>query len=286
MGFRGAQYLETSVRVLGLVAAALLTAWLCACATPVTAADIAADLQALQGAQAILLGEQHDNPDHQRIERDAVEALVAGGRLAALVLEMAEQGQTTRGLPATATPEDVKGALQWDERAWTWARYEHAVMAAVRGGVPVLGANLPRARMRSSMRDVTLDARLDATALQTQQNAIREGHCDALPPSQIGPMTRIQIARDLAMADTLTEVVAQQAKPGQTALLLAGSGHVDKTLGVPRHLKPGLRSVSVILGTGTPQSATEKRAGFDRVWAAGAIPDRDYCEEFKANRAG
>ena len=41
-----------------------------------------------------------------------------------------------------------------------------------------------------------------------------------------------QIARDRAMAQTLQ----QAARPGKTVVLLAGSGHVDPRLGVPRHL--------------------------------------------------
>jgi uncharacterized iron-regulated protein len=63
--------------------------------------------------QAILLGEQHDNPDHQRIERDTVLALAARGRLAALVVEMAEQGRSTAGLMPQATEEQVREALGW-----------------------------------------------------------------------------------------------------------------------------------------------------------------------------
>ena len=49
--------------------------------------------------------------------------------------------------------------------------------------------------------------------------------------SQIRPMTRVQIARDLAMADT----VAAVRQPGRV-LLVAGTGHVARGLGVPVHL--------------------------------------------------
>jgi uncharacterized iron-regulated protein len=267
---------------------ALWAALLCACASPppVTATDIAAELQALRGAHAILLGEQHDNPDHQRIEREVVEALAANGRLGALVLEMAERGNSTQGLSAAATPDEVKAALRWDERAWPWARYAPAIMAAVRGGAPVLGANLPRAQMRAAMGDAALDTRLDAAALQTQQDAIRDGHCDALPASQIAPMARIQIARDLAMADTLARAADQAAPMGMVAVLLAGSGHVDKSLGVPRHLRLEVLSKSVLLGAGIAQSATEKIANFDHVWTAKDIPGKDYCADLKAPGPG
>ena len=41
--------------------------------------------------------------------------------------------------------------LAWDDAGWPWAAYGPAVMAAVRAGVPVLGANRPRSRMREDM---------------------------------------------------------------------------------------------------------------------------------------
>jgi uncharacterized iron-regulated protein len=67
-----------------------------------------------------------------------------------------------------------------------------------------------------------------------QQQAIRDGHCGLLPESQIAPMTRIQIARDIRMAHAL-----ERARlPGKTVVLLAGGGHVLRDRGVPVHLAP------------------------------------------------
>jgi hypothetical protein len=65
-----------------------------------------------------------------------------------------------------------------------------------------------------------------------------------LPESQITPMTRVQIARDLAMAQTLRAA----AQPGRTVLLLAGRGHVDRQLGVPQHLPREFRTKSIGIG--------------------------------------
>jgi uncharacterized iron-regulated protein len=187
-------------------------------------------------APVLLLGEQHDAPEHQRLHHQAVAGLAGSGRLAALVLEMAQQGHSTARLPPQAGESEVRAALGWDERAWPWQPYAPAIMAAVRAGVPVVGANLARERMRQAMADAQLDALLPAASLQAQQQAIRRGHCELLPESQIGPMTRIQIARDRAMAEAL----AATARPGKTVVLLAGAGHVDPQLGVPLHLPPGL----------------------------------------------
>jgi len=214
-------------------------------------------LAALLPADAVLLGEQHDAPDHQNLAYQAVQALHAQPGLAALVLEMAEAGHSTQGVSPQATPEQVRAALQWSPAAWPWATYEPVVMAAVRAGVPVLGANLPRERMRAAMADPTLDTTLPAAALERQREAVRDGHCGLLPPGQIAPMTRVQVARDRAMAQTL----AAAAQPGRTVVLLAGSAHVDAETGIPRHLPPGLRAQPV---TWAPQP-----------------PRKDYCAQLR-----
>ena len=279
------------------------------------ALTIQARLAALLPADALLLGEQHDNPDHQRIAREVVQALLASGQLAAVVIEMAAQGNSSAHLAASATEDAVKNALNWDDKAWPWSVYAGPILAAVRAGVPVVGANLPRAQLRAAMADSTLDQRLNADALKRQNQLIREGHCDLLPESQITPMTRVQIARDVAMAGVISEevkkaathavakmvdgaangavagtvggtqggvVTAAEPRP-KTVLLIAGSGHVDTALAVPRHLPPGVTSRSVLLSANRPGSAATKADGFDAVWPTGATPDKDYCAQLKKN---
>lgn len=162
--------------------------------------------QQIRPTDALLLGEQHDAPQHQDIQTQVVAWLAGQGLLAALTLEMAKQGGSTQGLSAQASAAQVQIALDWDERAWPWAAYGPAIMAAVRRGVPVFGANLSSADLRAAMQDRSLDQTLTETALSTQQQRIRDGHCQLLPESQIAPMTRMQIARDRAMAQTIGRV--------------------------------------------------------------------------------
>ena len=230
---------------------------LAGCATPRLDAD------ELARADIVLLGEQHDEPAHQQQHRDVVQALAARGRLAALALEMAEQGHSTAGLPPQADEGAVRAALHWNEEAWPWAPYAPAVMAAVAAGVPVLGANLPRERMRAAMADEVLDGALDAAALDAQREAIREGHCGLLPAQQLTPMARVQIARDRAMAQTLMQAYV----PGRVVVLLAGAGHVSPELGVPRHLPKGLAVRPV-------------------VWPSSGKAARDYCGQLREQMQG
>lgn len=250
----------------------------CAAFPPTADSPTARRIAALLPADAVLIGEQHDAPEHHVIEREAVEALAARGRLAALTLEMAEEGNGTGHLPSDATEEQIRTALSWNDKAWPWSDYGPAVMAAVRAGVPVLGANLPRERMKDAMADVSLDAQLGDSARQAQQKAVREGHCNLLPESQIGPMTRIQIARDRAMAQT----VVKARQPSKTVLLIAGAGHVLRPLGVPQHLPSDLKVAAVqLLAAPVAAAPAGPTPDYDSTWATPPLPPQDYCASLR-----
>lgn len=257
--------------VISWAGAALLLAG-CATATP------APDLSGLLPTPMLLLGEQHDAPDHQRLQRQTLHELAGRGALAAVVLEMAERGRQTTGLPTDASEARVREALDWageqNAGAWPWAVYGPLVMDAVRAGVPVLGGNLPRAQMREAMGEAALDGVLPADALQRQRENIREGHCGLLPESQIAPMARIQLARDRAMAQT----AMQALRPGQTVLLVAGNQHVRRDIGVPRHVPPGQALQVVVSQSGEVQPPDPAA---DRVWKTAPVTPKDHCAELR-----
>lgn len=236
-------------------------------------AELQARLNAWLPADALLLGEQHDAPEHQALQARIVGALASRGQLAALLLEMADSGQDTRSLAVNASEADVQHALAWPDAAWPWAAYGPVVMNAVRAGVPVLGANLPRNEMAAHMTDTTLDSRLPPKAWQSQQQAIRDGHCGLLPEQQIVPMTRIQLGRDVRMARVLAEA-SHVAKPSQVVVLVSGSAHADKALGVPQHVPALLRVTAVRLQAGASALADEQ---FDSVLATPPGPAQDHC---------
>lgn len=256
----------------------LSVAFLGACAAPLLTPALQTRLETLLPADALLIGEQHDTPAHQQMHREVVSALVAKDQLAAVILEMAEQGRSTDARERSASEGTVRAALQWDDAAWNWAAYSPAVMAAVRAGVPVRGANLSRTQRTAAMDNATLDTLLRGPALKAQQQRIRIGHCGMLPESQITPMTRIQIARDVAMAQALTTA----AIPGKTVLLLAGSGHVDRALGVPQHLTPNLKAKTLLLYANRASIAPETIANFDQSWPTPPAAEKDYCAELQA----
>lgn len=237
-------------------------------------------LDALLPTRALLLGEQHDASEHQRIARALVQTLADRSALAAVVLEMLPAGSSSAQLPRDSTEAAVQRALGWNEGAWPWAAYGPVVMAAVQAGVPVLGGNLPDQQMRAQMARSELDGRLAPAALAEQQQLMRQGHCGLLPESQIVPMARIQIARDLSLAATL-EAAMRQAGPQQLVLMLSGSVHADKRLGVPAHLPPELavRSVRLLAGgpSGQAGQGSQNEGLFDAHWPTAPAPPTDHC---------
>ncbi|HQD13797.1 MAG TPA: ChaN family lipoprotein [Ottowia sp.] len=263
--------------------AALLALLLGACALPPLDAAQQARLASLLPADALLLGEQHDAPEHQQLQRQVVQWLADRGQLAAMVLEMAEAGHGTAGLPPDASARQVRAALAWDDARWPWRTYGPVIMTAVAAGAPVLGANLSLARMREAMRQSALDDRLPAELLAVQRQRIRDSHCGLLPEPQIDPMTRVQIARDIAMADAVARA-AQQAAPGRVVLLITGNGHVHRALGVPRFLPADLKAKVLSAQAQPAPAAIEKEALADRAlqagdlrWPTPPLPPRDPC---------
>lgn len=263
-----------SSRFLWRVGAAFTALALAGCASRpavVPPSQWPAPLAAEPAIDVLLLGEQHDAPDHQRLQRDTVQWLAARGRLAALVLEMAERGHSTAALPRDATEAQVQAALQWQGAVWPWAAYGPVTMAAVRAGVPVLGGNLPRSTMAAAMQEARWDNHLAATARQQLLDALQQGHCGLLSAARLPAMARIQIARDASLAQTAQEAV----RPGQTVLLVAGGEHVLRHRGIPTHWPVGLTSKVVSALTDKAQAATE--TGVDMVITTAPLPPYDAC---------
>jgi uncharacterized iron-regulated protein len=258
-----------------LVTTAAALAALAGCTTPSATRDIEHLLTQVLPTPLLLLGEQHDAAEHQALQRELVQRLAARGTLAAVVMEMAEQGRDTRALARDADEAAVRTALGWDEQHnWPWPAYGPVVMAAVRAGVPVFGGNLPRAAMRQAMGDAALDSSVSTAVLERQREAIRSGHCDLLPASLLGPMARIQLARDRAMA----QVATAQLADGRTVLLIAGNGHVRSDLGVPLHLGSGQAHRVIVSRAGQAGAGVPA----DAHWDTPALPNTDHCAELRA----
>jgi uncharacterized iron-regulated protein len=227
-----------------------------------------------------MLGEQHDHPDHHALQAWIIGALAQDGRLAAVALEMAETSVRFDG-PRDATETEVRTALHWNDAGWPWRLYRAPVMAAVHAGIPVAGVNLPRADMRAAMRDPRWDASVPPDVRLRILDDVERSHCGLLPAAQLPAMTRVQLARD----DSMAAHTLALTHPGKTVVLLTGSFHADRTLGIALHLAAhAAQPVAVFslllqgLDAGTP---AELPAGYDAVWFTPGIPPVDHCAELR-----
>ncbi|MBV1786713.1 ChaN family lipoprotein [Marinobacterium sp. D7] len=180
----------------------------------------------------LLLGEQHDNPDHHKQQSRLIQALGERGQLGAVALEMAtpaQQAALDRALhdPDARTPD----RLAWSE-GWPWTLYQAPLQAAFRWSSRVLGADLSRPEVRALYTANAAVAELEPAHADFMLDLLYESHCRQLPREQLQPMRRIQLARDQQIAS----VLRANARPDRTGVLLTGSIHARADLGVPRWL--------------------------------------------------
>lgn len=238
-------------------------------------------VERLAPAPRLLVGERHDNPDHHALQLWLLQALATRRAQGSLLLEMLAPEQqekvdaVRRSMAAGQVVGDLPDALAW-QTGWNWTLYGPIVQHALAQPSPLLAANLERAQMlriyrkQPALRGALSTAEAVRSALLTQ---IRVSHCGKLPASQLPAMLAVQQQRDRRMAEALL------AAP-EPSLLLAGSFHVRRDLGVPLHLRDlGAETDSLVLmlaEVGNPLGAAEA----DFVWYTPAQPERDYCAEF------
>ena len=105
---------------------------------------------------------------------------------------------------------------------------------------------------------------------------IRESHCGMLPDDQLPAMLAVQQQRDRRMAERFRDAPLP-------AMLVAGSFHARRDLGVPVHLRDlGAEKVQVLMLVEAGQAVTTREA--DYAWYTPAQPDKDYCAEMKKAR--
>lgn len=231
----------------------------------------------------VLVGEQHDNPDHHALELWLLQALGNQRPQGSLLLEMLTPDQQSSvdavqwGIQQGQYPSDLEHALSW-QKGWNWALYGPVMRFALTQSYPVLGANLGAEEVGAiyhqrpvlsgtfSTRDSVREALL---------SQVRASHCGMLPEDALPAMLAIQQQRDRRMAHRVVEAPTP-------ALLFAGSYHVRKDLGVPLHMadlgSPEAPVVLLLVQVGTdvePGSA-------DFVWYTAALPDQDYCAQMRA----
>lgn len=261
----------------------------------------------LEDSPLVLLGEQHPNVDHHRLQARILGGLVENGRRPAVVFEqfdVEDQGAMDAALEAAAG-DSVAGratalarATAWTESGWPpFDDYRPLVEQALEAGLPIRAGNLSRERMRSLRApDVgSGDPVLGAAARASLTAEIRESHCGYANDAMVEAMVAAQRSRDRTMADVLLEALAARPARRDGAVLIAGFGHVRRDYGVPLYLAgkaPRQEIVSVALvevldGRTTPSACAEafhrEDLPFDYVLFTPRSDDEDPCEKFRAS---
>lgn len=235
-------------------------------------------LERLAVAPKVLVGEQHDNPDHHALQLWLLRALAAQRPQGSLLLEMLTLDQQAKvdhvraAIAAGQAPLDILSALAW-QPGWAWSLYGPLVQHALHQSYPLLAANLER---REIMQIYTQVPHLQGQASTAQPvreallKQIRQSHCDLLPEGQLPAMLAVQQQRDRRMAEALI------AAPGPS-LLVAGAFHVRRELGVPLHLQDlhAAEGLQVLILAEVGSQVAAESADF--VWYTPAQPEQDHC---------
>jgi uncharacterized iron-regulated protein len=253
----------------------------------------------------VLLGEQHDNPDHHALQGRIVRELARRGRKPAIVMEMLDSGDTeaiAKCLKERCTPRKLADAVDWQTSGWPdWRIYKPVLAAALDAGLPVAPASLSADAVRTygstatldggeaELRRLGLDEPLTPEVHAAMADEVRRSHCGHAPEGMIEPMIAVQRLRDAVMADSLL-----LAAPMGRAVLVAGFGHTRTDRGVPVYLAEDLaddQALSLAFlevddertdPCAYAASFASERLPFDFVWFTPRFDDSDPCEQFRS----
>jgi len=250
-------------------------------------------LTELEGADYLLLGEKHDNPDHHTLQLRVTEAILQSNKLFALSMEMMDSTiQPKLDLISDqdfGSLDDLKNYLEWDSDGWNWDFYSPLIQLAVNASVPIYAGNISRDAMRDVYGAEQPSPLQKIVGTQVMNQLIKDidtSHCGLLPESQYPPMVAVQQARDSAMANSLP-----QPQLNRLSVLIAGNYHARQDLGVPNYLLArelnlgGDKIVSLafmevseeLLSAGDYVEGTAGVSAYDYIWFTPAISNEDYC---------
>lgn len=243
----------------------------------------------VRAARYVLLGEQHDHPDHHRVQAWLVGALA--DRLGGAAFEMLDEDDRA-GVERAIDAATLATAVAWQKSGWPdFALYQPIFEALFRRGIAIHVAHPTRETMRRVMTDgigqwpktrvvrLALDVPLPARDQAALEAQIRTEHCGYAPEKIVAPMALAQRVKDAWMARALVDA-------SRPAVLIAGNGHVRRDRGVPfylrRHDPTGIRSLAQLAvrpGVFRPEDYDAQL--YDFVLFTPRTTNEDPCVRFK-----
>ncbi|HBK6304108.1 TPA: ChaN family lipoprotein [Campylobacter jejuni] len=200
-------------------------------------------------ADVILLGEKHDEAKHkisQVMIFNALEGNLSSQNISFdVALEMlasTEQNHLDKALKnkKNIKANELANALNWD-KSWKWKDYEQFVNVVFYSRSKILGANLSRSEITSIYNGAQpLKGYVSTTNEVKKQlfDIISLSH--ELNPEENKKLVEIQQFKDRRMADVLVH------HPNKV-LLLAGSYHTSKKIGIPLHIQDFKSSKKIVV---------------------------------------
>jgi uncharacterized iron-regulated protein len=237
-------------------------------------------------ANAVLLGEVHDNRAHHEFQQHLLQELIASGARPSLLMEpfdLGSQDKLDAALAETNRDEALKhaaGLIKFGD----WKMYVPLLNLAVDNKLPVVAANIPNAQLQPVIRqgfNAYAPEDIQRVAVEPVWSQAREdylsqhiegSHCGQISPQWRSGLVRGQRLRDALMVD------AAMASFGRGIVAIVGRDHARRDIGMPLYLaarNPAARIVSVGLmevvpGRDQPQAyATDTATGeatFDVLW--------------------
>ena len=271
--------------------------------------------RAAASAEVVLMGEQHDNADHHRLQAELLAAIVESGRRPAVAfeqLDFEDQDAVDRMLAASrGTPPPVRAAalaeaVAWNESGWPpFDLYRPVFEVALANDLPIRAANLSRRQMHALFAKPDTDdstlVPLPPDALAAMAADIEQSHCGHANAQMVSMMTSAQRRRDARMAGAVlaafaaagSDVPTRSGEPRPGAVLVCGFGHARKDYGVPvtlAHAAPQRRIVSIGFVEVLP--SVDDSAGYAEGMHAGSLPfdyvvftprvdSDDPCEKYR-----
>jgi len=247
--------------------------------------------QAMQGHRVVLLGEVHDNAAQHALRVAALRQLIERGARPAIAFEQFDRERQSdierarRERPHDADYLIAQGGVSND---WDWKSYRPFVALALDFDLAIVAANLARADAMQvatrgwsaafdakTVQELRLDT-LPSDFRHKQEEAIALGHCGLLPVEMLAPRANAQIARDVAMAQSISPYFERGV------VLLAGNGHVRRDIGVPFWLPRDAARHTISIGLlerDDDRSAAESAADFDAYVMTERAKRDDPCKQ-------
>ena len=190
----------------------------------------------------ILLGETHSNPDHHQTQANIIQALIDEDYALTLVFEMLDAGNNIE--TDQISLQQLMQKLEKVSPGWDWPIYQPIIKIARQMQLSLLGANIDKQKQRMIMRNakrcqfdiqqhqVNLCQALPASRQQLIKQTIYDSHCGYMPMEHTQGMAHVQMAKDTSLAIGLATSSIQSK-----AILIAGSAHVRRDIGVPAQLQ-------------------------------------------------